>query len=383
MAKRHRTKPTRFLLASAASLLVTLLMVRALIMPLFEQQQQDFYQYRLNSSAAAIADFIEARKAEIRSLSNTTTLQSMDWAQIRPFLLTQKSIGQRNFEKLVLGLPNGHFYTTLAGNPHADNLATFDDASPTAKPKSITQRDYWQVTVGRNIKNQRIDYVSNPMISYTTGIKQVIVASSIHDDQNNVIGLLGGSISWRKITELIHNLSANTEGTEPPEANERTKAQGPSKTQKQSKIKEPSKIKAAAAKYMLVSKDGNYWYHWQPEKVIHVQTDDQGKEILDRRGEKSVELFNILAEKSDSLKSIGRNMVSGKKGNGQALFDGEEYQVFFTPISNTNYSLAKAIRLSEYHAPMWQLVIYLLVAFLAGLFVYIFSVYLIPREPSS
>ena len=73
-------------------------------------------------------------------------------------------------------------------------------------------------------------------------------------------------------------------------------------------------------------------------------------------------------------------MVSGKQGSQTASIEGKTYQIFFTPINDTNYSLAKAINISDYRATTQQLLIYLMVSFIAGMFVYIFCVYLIPRD---
>lgn len=347
MSKRIRTKPTRFLLANILALLVSLLMTRTLLMPMFEEQQHTIYHNRLTTIAENIARFIQARKAEVRILANSQTIQSMDWEVAKPFLMSQLATKHTNFEKFVVGLPSSHFYNTVGGNPHYGGLNTFDDSDPNAKLKSIVKRDYWRVTVKNNLDHLQVDYVSNPMISYTSGIKQVILASTIHRD-NKVVGLLGGSISWDRITQLLDEVTK-------PASDKNTKV-------------------------MLVSKDGNYWYHWDKKKVLQVMKDSKGNPLKNEIGEKSVQLFNILAEESEPLKSLGRNMVAGKQGSEALKMNGENYQVFFMPIESTNYSIAYVVSSEHYQSPWYQLHIYLLVAFIAGMLAYIFYVYLVPKN---
>ncbi len=347
MAKQRRTKPTRFILAHVIAIAMGLLMVRTLILPMLEEQQAQAFQNRLDTVTTEIASFIQARRAEVRLLADLPVTQTLEWQRIRPLLMTRLNQSNQDFEKFVLGLESSHAFTTSAGNPFQGDLISFDDSDPNARLKSLSRRDYWRTVIAHNEDHRRVDYVSNPMVSYTTGIKQIIIASSIHRD-DRVVGLLGGSISWQRITELIdHIIAKDTEFT---------------------------------AQFMLVSKDGNYWYHWDPEKVIRTLEDQQGNPLKNDINEASVQLFNILADPSDEVKSLGRNMVSGKSGQLQIKIDGSPKKVFFGPIENTNYSLAQVVDKNDYLAPKRQFNVYLLVAFIASMMVYLFLVYLIPKD---
>lgn len=44
------------------------------------------------------------------------------------------------------------------------------------------------------------------MISFTTGEKQVVVASSIIDSEGQLVGMLGLSIGWKRIESLTKAL---------------------------------------------------------------------------------------------------------------------------------------------------------------------------------
>jgi hypothetical protein len=115
----------------------------------------------------------------------------MDFQSIRPFLIDELTRHGGTYEKFILGTTDGGFYNTAGGNPSLGGLRSFDDLDPTAKPKSIARRDYWKMTVGDNEQNQHRVYVSNPMISYTTGAKQIVVAASIHSDNGDTVGMVG------------------------------------------------------------------------------------------------------------------------------------------------------------------------------------------------
>lgn len=350
MSKKRRTKPTRFILAHLGAMAVGLLMIRALMWPILEAHQQQSFEDRLHAAVTDIASFIETRKSEVRLLADLPAVKSMDWPAIKPLLVSRLNQGNKDFEKFLLGLPSSHYYTTATGNPYQNDLSSFNDTDQHAELKSISKRDYWQVTVGRNDQHLKVDYVSNPMISYTTGIKQVLVTSSVHD-QNKVVGLLAGSISWNQITQLIDQIQR----------------QYPEQT----------------VQYMLVSKDGNYWYHWNPDKVIQEVRNDDGEIIKNEINETSVKLHNILAETDRELNTLGRNMVAGKTGQTVMRFDEHRKAVFFSPIPNTNYSLAQVIKYSDYVAYQQQFSVFLFVAFIASMMVYLFFVYLIPKEPNS
>lgn len=349
-SKKVRSKPTRFILACLIAVAVGLLMIRSLQAPMLEEQQQRTYQQALHSAAAEIANFIESRKVEVRLLADLPNLKTMDWQKIQPLLTSRLDTEHQDFEKFVLAFPSGEFFSTASGNPFQQGLFTEDDTNPMAEPITLKQRDYWRVVIYNNQDHQTITYVSNPMISYSSGVKQIMIASSIHK-AGEVIGLLGGSVSWERITQLIDNISL------PPDL---------------------SKQDRHNTRYMLVSKDGNYWYHWNPDKVVRKQPTQKTQETpLNNPSEL---LFNILAEESEALKSLGRNMVAGKSGHTRIELEGRATEVFYMPITNTNYSLAQVVDTSEYLTLKRQFNVYLLVALIASMMVYLFLVYLIPKE---
>ena len=72
--------------------------------------------------------------------------------------------------------------------------------------KSIHQRDYWKYTVGENSNGISKIYLSNPMISYTANVRQVVIAAPIIAGNRKVLGMIGGAVDWNKIEELINSV---------------------------------------------------------------------------------------------------------------------------------------------------------------------------------
>src|SRR5690606_13342426 len=123
-------------------------------------------------------------------------LQDLEYNNFMPFLKSELEYLKPKYEKFIIGLPNGDFFNTSGANHLQGGIRTFNDALINAKSRSIIHREYWQKTIKDNINNEAITYTSNPMISYTTGVKQVVVASTILDNDEKITGMIVLSIPW-------------------------------------------------------------------------------------------------------------------------------------------------------------------------------------------
>lgn len=266
----------------------------------------------IERGAESINRFFTARIAELTLYSEQEDVRTMDFTKMRPFLMSKLKQHANIYEKFIVGTPKGYFYNTSGGNPHVQGLRTFDDTSPEARPKHIRKRDYWKHVIGENPKKENLTYISNPMISYTTGVKQVVVASSILNHDQELVGLLGGSLPWKTIQQLIQ--------------------------QTQSEILEEFPEKT---RFMLISRNGSYWYHWDPDRVIQIET-KQGKLVKNEIGENKEHIRNILKEPSVQLSNIGNKMISGASGSDFIKDPRQDLNgyLFYAPIKNAGYSLA-------------------------------------------
>lgn len=269
-------------------------------------------QNQMGVASQALSGFFNSRMSEIAAYTEFPLLKTMDFSKIRPFIISERDRHNGIYEKFILGTPESHFYNTSGGNPDRKYLRTFNDKDPNAKPKSIAKRDYWRATVGDNQNAKKIGFVSNPMISYTTGAKQIVIASTILQG-NKVVGMLGGALPWpdmeRRLNQLFTDIFSE---------------------------------KKLHKKLFLVSNSGVYWYHWDKHKIVHLKTDVQGKPVLNEMGQKISVSTNILDDENPAFANIGKNIINGQKG--VEIFSdskhGESNYIIYTPIPSTPYSIA-------------------------------------------
>ncbi|KAF7764924.1 histidine kinase [Pseudoalteromonas citrea] len=270
---------------------------------------------QVGNAAALFERYFSNRKAEIALMARDPRVQSMDFVKMRPFLIDEKNRQNNVYEKFIVGTKDGSFHNTEGGNPHQQMKRTFDDTQPFSVQKTIKKRDYWRTTVGDNVGNRQITFVSDPMISYTTGVRQIVVSASILNSKDKVVGLLGGSVPWREIDRLVSVV--------------------------QNKI---MTMFAENTRLMLVSNYGYYMYHWDPNKVIQLKKHNDTW-VLNEIGEKESVRLKINEEEDEAIRSLGIKMLAGHTGFAE-LKDADTSQlqhVFFAPIPSTGYSIAVVV----------------------------------------
>jgi len=306
-------------------------------------------QGTLDTAAQKLSTFFSSRIAEISTYSQTNVMKTMDFKNIRPFLIDELSRHKNIYEKFILGTPEGYFYNTSGGNPNVKGLRTTNDRDPKAKPKHIRKRDYWQNTVGKNLTAQATTYVSDPMISYTTGAKQIVVASTILSPQKKVKGMIGGALPWSDIQERIKQVN-----------------------------NEVAKQLSWSVKFFLISNNGTYWYHWNPKKIVHLKLDENGKPLLNDIGEKEVVKYNINNEKIPAFVSSGLRMINRERGH-VTYTDPEtdsENILVFSPIDSSNYSIGIVIPKHHIMKGVNELQVFFSYIFIiATLFIILFAYY--------
>ncbi len=266
----------------------------------------------VDTGAEKLSGYFAQRLAEIGAYAGGPTLRTMDFKRIAPFLNRELARHRGEYEKFVLGRPDGTFYNTAGGNPYLGGVRTFADDDPLAKPKSIAERDYWQVTVGENSRNESRRYVSNPMISMTTGVQQIVVAASILDDQQHVVGMIGGALQWDRIAQLIDEVHREIVSEYHNEA-----------------------------RFLLVTSNGDYLYHWDPAKTVKLLLDGAGQPVQNESGE-NISVSSKITE--DPLPAIARNgaaMLQGQSGIEQFFDPAINADAFlvYAPVESAGYSV--------------------------------------------
>ncbi len=254
-------------------------------------------------------EFIRARN-EVEVFSQLEQLKGVDKDEFLPLLKTQLAYHAGRYEKFIIGTPEGHFYNTAGGNPFRGMLRTFDDSEVDAKPKSISKRDYWQATVGENKNAENVSFISSPMVSYTTGARQVVVASSIIDGKE-LRGMLGVAIDWERVVSLIQYVQQeafNEYDWEP--------------------------------RLFLTAKDGTYWYHWDPLRIISLARDKEGHLLKDENNQIITAAYSLSDEGVPVLAEEKEKIMAGESGFlSYDNLHGESHYLFYAPVRSAGYSL--------------------------------------------
>ncbi|NNK97402.1 MAG: PAS domain S-box protein, partial [Desulfobacterales bacterium] len=326
---RIKPKLVTYLLAiSLIPLLITMGLSLGYTSNIVEKLTLQAARERVDTSAAQLSAYFSSRTSEVQAYAQTPLLRSMEWRPTRDFLREEIRRHQGIYEKFILSDPSSHFRNTKVGNPALGDFASFDDNDPDAKLKSIRKRGYWQALIGTNNNVEPRTHVSNPMISYTTGVKQVVVGSSILSPDGRLVGMLGGGIAWKEIEK---NINAIRNGIIDDYGSE--------------------------VKLSLVDSDGIYIYHWDPEKVVHLSLDNDGNPLLNDIGEKVVILSKITEEESKELVDAGKSLLQGNNGyNFYTSSDSQQELVaLYAPVDAAGYGLIMSIPKTVILAPVANL----------------------------
>ena len=327
--------PKRVLFKLRDQLLITLLLVGlapSLIISYetYQHNQEQALNYstelaqkKLQLISQSISNEFNEAENLIKTYARAPELQDFEYNRFMPYLKSELEHLKPKYEKFIIGLPNGHFFNTAGGNILQGGIRTFDDSLADSKPRTIFYRDYWQKTVQENLENNVITYTSNPMISYTTGVKQVVTASTVLNENNKVSGMIGLSMPWENMHKLIQELIYENF----------------------SSINENAKV-------MLVSDDGTYWYHWDQNKIIQLKKSEDGQLILNENGENKVVKFNILQEKNAQLSKIGANMLAGKTGIEAIKLNESAHHFVYQTIKGSRYSIGLILDDTPIMAPV-------------------------------
>lgn len=305
-------------------------------------------QFRAIQAASKINKELNTAVHEVELYAQLPELKSMDPVRFLPLMISELYRHDGRYEKFIIGRKDGAFYNTSGGNPEQNWLRTQNDDDPQATRLNIRQRDYWQKTVEKNYRYS-ISTVSEPMISYTTGVKQIVVASSILDEEEVVIGMVGAAIEWRRMSELIEFVEeqyfADLEWK---------------------------------PKLFLTTNSGKYWYHWDKEKTVQLKRDADGQLVLNSDNQSQSVTPQIIDDPNPGYKEQFEVMKAGEVG--YLTYTDVDTQVEKTlihaPIEVAGYTLGVLVDNADLTRPIEQLIKLYTIAILGFLLVIllIFSV---------
>ncbi|MCX7749682.1 MAG: methyl-accepting chemotaxis protein [Clostridia bacterium] len=136
-------------------------------------------QAKTDKLITEIEGYLSTWKSEIEVLSTNDSIRALNMEKFKELVNSKKETFDI-YEKLFLSDANGDYLTSKG------------------QKSNIKDRPYFpKVMKGESI-------ISDPVISKTTGIPIIVIASPVKDPQDNVIGLVAGTIELTKISELIN-----------------------------------------------------------------------------------------------------------------------------------------------------------------------------------
>jgi methyl-accepting chemotaxis protein len=200
-----------FILISIVPFLVGIGIIMLRTSSAIRHTTQGFLSQYSASKAGDLSAFFERKAGLAESSSFFPGLAEMTWPEKKQALdpLIGKLAKSDDVRQYIYTNADGSYYRSdNPGNPARGGLITADNQNPDAAPNLVSARDYFKVLVANNAGAERRVYVSNPMLSLSTGQKQVIVGSSVIDGAGKTAGLLGFYIEDRTMEETLNVITS-------------------------------------------------------------------------------------------------------------------------------------------------------------------------------
>ncbi|MGB0942235.1 MAG: sensor domain-containing diguanylate cyclase [Marinomonas sp.] len=277
-----------------------------------EKDTKHTIQNYLQLMSSKLSDEFYSSIREVEIYAQIEQVKSLEPTQFIPLLKKELLRQNGRYEKLLVSDKEGHLYNTACGNLAQNYKCTFDDTDPNSKAKFLTSREYWQETVGNNLSEKTVTHLSDPIISYSTGVSQLIIATTVFDD-NQLKGMVGASIEWDRISTMITDLTRTIF----------------------SQFNWTPKV-------MLISSNGTYWYHWDQDKLVRLKQNEKGEVVKDAKGLPISVSSNIYQEPEVGLHESHTAMMQRLSGVTEFTLKetGETNYLFYSPIASSQYSIA-------------------------------------------
>jgi methyl-accepting chemotaxis protein len=172
---------------------------------------QGFLSAYSSAIAREIEAFFERKTGLVESAAFFPGLAEMSWPEKKQALalLGEEIARSDSINTYLYCNPDGsYFRSDNPGNPAQGGLMTGNNSDPASAPSLLNTRDYFTYLVGTNTAGEPRTYISNPMLSRSTGQKLVIAGSSVINRAGGTAGLLGIYIEDHTMGDLLDSLTA-------------------------------------------------------------------------------------------------------------------------------------------------------------------------------
>jgi len=185
-----RLQPRNLLILLIIGGTTTVISVAALSSYLFVRQltlknSQENALLQVQKGRDEIDKWLAIRKTEVETIASSSVVRSVDWSKVEPELKLQAERLENNFHLLAMIEANGDGYTT--NNDTAN----------------ISDRPHFQQTMAGQF------YVSDPVISRTTDLLQVVISAPIWPSvpgQKRPLGTIQGNIKIQRMATVANQL---------------------------------------------------------------------------------------------------------------------------------------------------------------------------------
>ena len=142
---------------------------------------EDIYSYYdtfVDNAASSVSAFFHEKTSVASTLSKNDHVVNHEWSDIEASM--KAVVADGTFEKIILAFNDGTYHNTGGGNPYFDGKQTSDNKSPNAKLSSIAVRDYFKDIITNNKAEKNMSYVSEPVVSLSNGVRQIMVCQTLH-----------------------------------------------------------------------------------------------------------------------------------------------------------------------------------------------------------
>ncbi len=234
--------------------------------------------------------------SQVEVLANSDNVRSLDWSKVEPHLQLELN-RLPDFHMFVMAKADGTYYTTKVGLAKA----------------TLSDREHFK----RAMAGETL--VDDPVVSRSTGIRQVNVAAPIWSIPTLNRSVLSPEEATKRSNSLtFYNLPTGSDQKGKPIG----EFAGAVSVKHLSNIVTKTRLGKGSYAFALDSKG---------TPIAHPDTDliNQGK--------------SFLAVKDPALAKIARSMVNRQQGVDQAVISGQEVYVAYSPLDKANWSLALVI----------------------------------------
>ena len=161
----------------------------------------------------------------------------------------------------------------------------------------ITDYDYFKDIVTNNKAEKNMSYVSEPVVSLSNGVRQIMICQTLHKN-GHLNGMIAGSISFDLFAKELQTLQEQAQETF-----------------------------GTNVKFLIVNDQGNIVYHWDDNMLVHVKEENGSK----------ISVTSSISDLPSNFVEYAQKMISREKNFGVVGYtlDNTKELFSFAPIDGT------------------------------------------------